>query len=584
MLNILVSLSASVLAFFLLKTYRNVIRYSATKDLWRIGVAVTLKVFLETISVFLWRIDFTYEILDTLLLDLGLTFILLVFLRIAMGIVYDSIIVMNSTLAPRVLIYGTEEDAVALSVRLQNGSRFRVVGFLENKGEYGVYKIRDERIYRYTNHESLNRIIEETGTQKILFPNYSVVQKEKEDLIKYCQKAKIDLLIAPPLDEVKDDSQLRFRMRPMRIEDILGREEIAINMDAIRQSMRDKVILVTGAAGSIGSEFCRQIAPLGIHKLILFDSAETPMHLIRLELEKNFPFLQIEPIIGDVRNRMRLAKLFKTYKPNVVFHAAAYKHVPLMEENPCEALRVNVFGTRILADLSVEFGVEKFIFLSTDKAVNPTNVMGATKRLAEMYIQSLGTSISEGKIPGKTHFITTRFGNVVGSAGSVVLLFRKQIAEGGPLTVTDPEVTRFFMSIPEACRLIMEAATLSKGNEVMVFEMGQPVRIADVARRMIELSGYTPDEDIKIKYIGLRPGEKLFEEVFSIDENAMTTSHPKIYVAKVRQSDFFELSKNITKLSGLAFRCLVEDAVILLKELVPEYVSNHSVYCKFDKK
>ena len=372
-------------------------------------------------------------------------------------------------------------------------------------------------------------------------------------------------------------------IREIRIEDLLGREEIKINTVELAESFTGKVVLVTGAAGSIGSELCRQLATLGISRLVLFDNAETPMHELRLELERNFPNLKFTPFIGDVRQKERLRMAFVMFQPQVVFHAAAYKHVPLMEENPCEAVRVNVVGSRLVADFCVEYGVEMMVMISTDKAVNPTNVMGASKRLAEIYVQSLGLAMERGKVNGKTRFVTTRFGNVLGSNGSVIPYFRKQIEQGGPVTVTDPRITRFFMTIPEACRLVMEAAVMSTGNQIFVFDMGEPVKIVDLAERMIRLAGYIPGEDIKIKFIGLRPGEKLYEEVLSNEENTISTGNSKIRVAKVRTYERDEVLWAYDKLAELALAVEVDKTVRLMKRIVQEFKSRNSVYEVLDK-
>ena len=323
---------------------------------------------------------------------------------------------------------------------------------------------------------------------------------------------------------------------------------------------------------------------LGVGHLILFDNAETPMHEFRMELERNFPGLKFSPFIGDVRQKERLRMAFEKYRPAVVFHAAAYKHVPLMEENPCEAVRVNVIGSRLVADFCVEYGVEMMVMISTDKAVNPTNVMGASKRLAEIYVQSLGLAMERGEVEGKTRFVTTRFGNVLGSNGSVIPYFRKQIEQGGPVTVTDPRITRYFMTIPEACRLVMEAAVMSAGNQIFVFDMGEPVKIVDLAERMIRLAGYIPGEDIKIKFIGLRPGEKLNEEVLSNEENTLPTGHAKIRVAQVREYKRNDILKVYDKLSELALAVKVEDTVRLMKRVVPEFKSNNSEFERLDVK
>ena len=384
-------------------------------------------------------------------------------------------------------------------------------------------------------------------------------------------------------DEVIDGKIMKQSIREIKIEDLLGRPEIKISMEEIVANFKDKTILVTGAAGSIGSELCRQLATFGIRELILYDNGETPMHNLRLELEERYPNLKFIPVIGDVRIPARLDFVFRTYHPQVVFHAAAYKHVPLMEENPCEAVLVNVAGTRNVADKCIEYDVEKMVMISTDKAVNPTNVMGCTKRLAEIYVQSLGLSIEQGTMKGKTKFVTTRFGNVLGSNGSVIPRFREQIAKGGPVTVTHPEITRFFMTIPEACRLVMEAATMSTGNQIFVFDMGESVKIAHLARRMIELAGFEPDKDIKIEYTGLRPGEKLYEEVLSNKENTEPTLHDRIRIAKVREYDYREACGVAEELESLSRSVCIPDMIRLMKRTVPEFKSKNSKYEIYDR-
>ncbi|MDE6827566.1 MAG: SDR family NAD(P)-dependent oxidoreductase, partial [Alistipes sp.] len=361
--------------------------------------------------------------------------------------------------------------------------------------------------------EHLDYLCKRYDIAAVLFAYHTDAQSEQQRLVKYCQQYDIKMLIAPVIDEIEGGKLLNLSsIRKIKIEDLLGRPEIEISMKEIVANFKDKVVLVTGAAGSIGSELCRQLVKFGIRRLILFDNAETPLHNLRLEFEDEHSDLHFVPVIGDVRIPTRLDYVFRTYHPQVVFHAAAYKHVPLMEENPCEAVLVNVAGSRNVADKCIEYGVESMVMISTDKAVNPTNIMGCTKRLAEIYIQSLGLAVEKGVVKGCTKFVTTRFGNVLGSNGSVIPRFREQIAAGGPVTVTDPEIERFFMTIPEACRLVMEAATISSGNQIFVFDMGEPVKIVHLAEQMILRAGFEVGKDIRIEYVGLRPGEKLYEE------------------------------------------------------------------------
>lgn len=373
-------------------------------------------------------------------------------------------------------------------------------------------------------------------------------------------------------------------MRKIIIENLLERDEIIISMNEIINNFNDKVVMVTGAAGSIGSELCRQLATFGIKQLILFDNAETPVHNIRLELEDKFPALNFVPVIGDVRSLTRLDFVFRKYRPQIVFHAGAYKHVPLMEENPCEAVWVNVCGSRQVADKCVEYDVEKMVMVSTDKAVNPTNIMGCTKRLAEIYVQSLGLAIERGEIKGITKFVTTRFGNVLGSNGSVIPRFCEQIAHGGPITVTHPDITRFFMTIPEACRLVMEAATFATGTQIFVFDMGKSVKIATLAERLIQMAGLEVGKDIQIEYTGLRPGEKLYEEVLATKENTLPTCHERIFIAKAREYPYSNAAQVVTQLTDFAKAVDIPEMVRLMKQTVPEFKSKNSEYEKYDIK
>ena len=379
---------------------------------------------------------------------------------------------------------------------------------------------------------------------------------------------------------MKEEKKIR---KKIKIEDLLPRDPIRVDLDAILGYVKGKTILVTGGGGSIGSEICRQLAGHDVGHLIIFDIYENNAYQIQKSLEWEFPDLNLTVLIGSVRDERRLESIFSKYWPDIVFHAAAHKHVPLMEDSPNEAIKNNVIGTLKTARTASHYQVKKFILISTDKAVNPTNIMGCTKRLAEIYVQSLGLAIEAGKVKGKTKFVTTRFGNVLGSNGSVIPRFREQIAKGGPVTVTHPDITRFFMTIPEACRLVMEAATMSTGTQIFVFDMGKSVKIAHLARRMIELAGLEVDKDIKIEYTGLRPGEKLYEEVLSNTENTLPTSHDRIRIAKVREYDYADALKGAQELEELCRAVVIPDMVRLMKKIVPEFKSKNSRFEEFDK-
>lgn len=588
MLTAGVAVAASLVAFLVQGTYKIIIRYSTLKEVGRFAVACLIKemVVVAYVSLMVRVVpDFGLHGLFYVATDLFITLASLVVLRVLMLVAYDAL---KSRMAAnrrvkKVLIYGVDDKSVAMIMRLQNSTHYRILGCLTYGSKLRSYRVSEQQVYYFEDEEDLRQVATRLSIDGVLFPTAECVQGERDRLIRYCESQGIKVLVTPPVDEVVDGKIMRQMIREIKIEDLLGRAEININMNEIESALSGRTVLVTGAAGSIGSELCRQVAKFDIKRLILFDSAETPMHNIRLELEARFPELEFVPVVGDVRIRERVDMVYRVYQPSVVFHAAAYKHVPLMEENPCEAVLANVVGTRNVADLAVKYRVEKMVMISTDKAVNPTNIMGASKRLAEIYIQSLGLAIAEGKVEGATRFVTTRFGNVLGSNGSVIPRFREQIEKGGPVTVTHPEIIRYFMTIPEACRLVMEAATLGNGNEIFVFEMGEPVKIADLARRMIELAGLKVGEDIEIEYTGLRPGEKLYEEVLSTKENTIPTSNEKIHVAKVCQYDYSEVAEQITKLSALAAQVDVPATVRLMKQIVPEYKSQNSRFEQFDR-
>lgn len=577
------SLVASLLAILVCKSYANVIRYATLREVWRLLFMAILK------DVLLggWIIAgslLSSRVLVFLAADFFVTFVFILFVRILALNVYNAVLLSTYVKKKNVLVYGIGENSVTLS---QGSSKvymsdYVIRGFFVNESKKRRFRIGGYKVFSAENIAELKKLVIGQNIDGILFPNIKLAQNEKDRLIPMCDSINLRTLVVPSAEEMKD-GVINRSIRRINIEDLLGRDEIQINLKEIGNLLENKTVLVTGAAGSIGSEICRQLAKFPIKKLVCFDMGETPMHNLRLELEEKFPDLKFLPIIGDVRSQARLDYVFRDHHPQVVFHAAAYKHVPLMEENPCEAIRVNVYGSRNVADMAVKYGVERFVMVSTDKAVNPTNIMGCSKRLAEIYVQSLSIAIQKGEVKGNTKFITTRFGNVLGSNGSVIPRFKEQIKNGGPVTVTHPEIIRFFMTIPEACRLVLEAGTMGNGGEIFVFDMGEPVKIADLARRMIVLAGFKPDKDIKIEYTGLRPGEKLYEEVLSDKENTKETPHPKINVAAVREYAYAEVAPRIDKLAQLSMDVKIPEMVMEMKDMVPEFKSKNSIYEKYDK-
>ena len=576
------SILCSAVSFVCFKSYKGVIRHSTFTEVGRILLVTLLKIaLLIPVIVYLPTILTFREILLVNLIDLFLTFFLLTFFRLTLITLYH--LVLNVSNRDRLLIFGSENRTTALfGASLNDKLMYQVEGYLRF-GKKGSLRIGGYKVYSVKDQLEFNRLINSRNIKAILFTDYQAIREESERLIRYCEKKKVRMLMLPTIDELREGTKTLRNLPDIRIEDLLGRDEIHINTGEIANFLKGKVVMVTGAAGSIGSELCRQLCHFGLKQLVLFDSAETPMHNIRLELEEKFPQVEFTPVMGDVRMVDRVESVFRRFHPQIVFHAAAYKHVPLMEENPCEAVHTNVYGTHNVADMAVKYDVDKFIMISTDKAVNPTNVMGASKRLAEIYVQSLSVAISKGLHSGKTRFITTRFGNVLCSNGSVIPRFREQLAKGGPLTVTHPDIIRYFMTIPEACRLVLEAAFMGKGNEIFVFDMGTPVKIADLARRMIELAGLVPDKDIEIQYTGLRPGEKLYEELLAIKENTLPTLNEKIYRAQVREYDFKEINELMDPLVHLAVCVDKVRTVKLMKEIVPEFKSKNSEYEALDK-
>jgi FlaA1/EpsC-like NDP-sugar epimerase len=580
------TLFATLVAIYVSKSYRVIIRYASLRELNTLvlfGVCKEIVLLLILLAFSKAGLSFRFYGVMTLA-DFCVTLTALVVIRIAMVLCYDALMrtVSSKSDLKRILIYGVSEKSVSLVARLNKSTHFLVRGFISDDRQLENHKLQGLPIYTFSDEASALDAFKRADATALLFAYEQEVKKERERLTVYCNSAGHEIFVTPSIDKVGNVQKAVQGIRKINIEDLLGRPEIQISMEEIVANFKGKTILVTGAAGSIGSELCRQLATFGIEQLIMFDNAETPLHNVRLEFEERYPELKFVPIIGDVRLKKRLDYVFRKYRPQIVFHAAAYKHVPLMEENPCEAVLVNVDGSRNVADKCLEYDVEKMVMISTDKAVNPTNIMGCTKRLAEIYVQSLGLAIEQGTIQGKTKFVTTRFGNVLGSNGSVIPHFKEQIAAGGPVTVTHPDIIRYFMSIPEACRLVMKAETISEGNQICVFDMGKPVKISFLAEQMIKMAGFRPGVDIEIKYTGLRPGEKLYEEVLATKENTMPTKHDSIFIAKVRDYDYNEAKEVVDKLRELSRSVDIPNMVKLMKATVPEFKSKNSPYEIFD--
>ena len=581
----------SLMSFLVTKSYAGVVRHTTMREMWRISFASIIKGVLDVAALFIFM---AYSeapafsgnwVLLFAVLDMILTLFLLIMVRILLTNIYSAL---SLSAAPdyyvkNTLIYGTDDDAVYTLNFLEKTlhSSYRCAGFITHDTHDKSKLLCGYKIYHIDNKRDFARLVTSRMVSAIVFPSNVAARNEQDNLVKLCSERRIQILVRPSLATF-DESIFRNKIREIKIEDLLGRDEIKISILEIREFLTDKVVVVTGGAGSIGGELCRQLVNMPIRKLILVDFAETPMHNMQLELRSQAPRVEKKFVIADVRNKDRIDSLFDKYRPNVVFHAAAYKHVPLMESNPVEAVQANVFGTKNVVDASIRYNIEKFVMISTDKAVNPTNVMGASKRIAEIYVQTVGKEIAEKRMPGKTKFITTRFGNVLGSNGSVIPLFKEQIAKGGPVTVTDPRIIRYFMTISEACSLVLEAATMGEGNDIFVFDMGEPVKIDDLAKKMISLAGLQLGKDIEIKYVGLRPGEKLYEELLKDEENTLPTVHKKIFRAKVREYDINVINKELENLWTAAHGMKKDDTVLVMKSIVPEYKSANSRYQRLD--
>ena len=559
----------------LFRTYSGVIRYSSFLDLQRVilanlislGLTLPLRILLRS-----WGLSVlgNYDLIALFFMAT----LAMWMIRVGVKFFYD--VVYRSNNSKRVFIYGTKNGGVSLAKSIANeDSKYVLAGFVSADDQYVGKMLMGVNVVR--NDLSLIEKMQDCGAAVLLVsPIYSDHFREQQNLIDHLIEANIKIHMMPPAVEWDGKSDLQHEsLREVAVEDLLPREKIEVDMERVGQMLKGRRILITGAAGSIGSEMVRQIVTCGPSELVLVDLAETPMHDLRMFLSNHYPDIKSLTVVANICNPSRMEELFKEFRPEFVFHAAAYKHVPMMEDNPSESVQNNIYGTRVVADLAVKYGTRKFVMISTDKAVNPTNVMGCSKRICEIYVQSLNKAIKDGKVKGQTQFITTRFGNVLGSNGSVIPIFREQIKMGGPVTVTHPDIIRYFMLIPEACRLVLEAGTMGKGGEIYIFDMGKPVRIADMAKRMIKMSGA---KNVKIVYSGLRDGEKLYEELLSDMEKTKPTHHPKIRIASVREYDYEDAKLNEEELYKLSFSYDAMEVVKKMKQIVPEFKSHFSRY------
>ena len=571
-----------IVGFRIFHTYSGIIRYSSFIDLQRVGLSMLIGLVL--IMGLKYGLYSDSWIMAIRMKDIGLAAILATILmcgiRVTVKYLYDFFF--HQEYAKPVFIYGVKAGGIGLakSIRNQEVSKYTLVGFVSEVSDIQGRYLMGVRVYPNNEH-----LVEEMKKRKahtlLVSPLKNESIRNNPSMVESLLKEGIKICMIPTLQEWDGKSDIdHTQLKEVDIEDLLPRAPIDIDLNAIGKLLTGKKILITGAAGSIGSEIVRQIAQFHPQKLILIDQAETPLHDIRLMMARQFADIEAETIVSDICMKVRMEEIFEMYRPDYVFHAAAYKHVPMMENNPGESIRNNVDGTRIIADLAVKYKTKKFVMVSTDKAVNPTNVMGCSKRICEIYVQSLDKAIKDGKVEGITQFVTTRFGNVLGSNGSVIPLFKEQIKRGGPVTVTHPDIIRFFMLIPEACKLVLEAGTMGHGGEIFVFDMGKAVKIVDLAKRMIQLSGA---KDVEIKFTGLRDGEKLYEEVLNENENTQPTIHPKIQIARVREYDYTDACRQV---DALVRASVAEDDMQIvrrMKEMVPEFVSKHSVYEILDK-
>jgi len=579
-------LALAVMLFFNLtffrafKTYSNVLRLSSFMDVLHIGAALACSFFSTLLVDQVARYGANYNLVDNGVLVISFTvmFVLMTLVRMTIKTLYEALNE-DRVQTYNTFVYGTKLAGVNLAkiIRSARPNKFHLKGFIaDDPGLRGKVMM---GVNVYLNDEHLMQHIRENNVEAIIVSPSKADRLKNTDLADRLLDENVSIYLSPSLTGDWQGVQNVRQIRQVQIEDLLGRAPIQINLQKIGAHLEGKRVLITGAAGSIGSEIMRQVAMFNPYQLILVDQAETPLHDIRLELHAKWSALEAPTIVADITNARRMEEIFADYKPEYVFHAAAYKHVPMMEDNVSEAIQNNVLGTKVVADLSVKYGVKRFVMISTDKAVNPSNVMGCSKRICEIYVQALARKIQQDH-SAPTQFITTRFGNVLGSNGSVIPLFRQQIERGGPVTVTHPDIIRYFMTIPEACQLVLEAGSMGNGGEIFIFDMGQPVKILDLAKKMIRLSGRT---DVKVEFTGLRHGEKLYEELLATKENTKPTSHDKIMIANVREYDFADVKDVIDRLIKSSFDFDSMATVRDMKELVPEFKSLNSQYSVLDK-
>ena len=590
--TLLIYIALSWVGFRLFHTYSGIVRYSSFVDLTKVAWGNLVGLVLSVVVMYLLDIWKVPEVGILSLTETCVTFFIATLMmwasRILVKTLYD--VTFSDKRAMRVLIYGAMSGGVGLAkmIRSQTPRKFRLCGFISHDEHAKHFRLMGEKVY--STHDNFTKIIKDKGVEGILVSPLRIQDfQNNQELQDIFIGAGLKIFLAQVAKEMNvegtESDMNDLQLKEVSVEDLLPREEISVDLKSVEELLTGKKVLITGAAGSIGSEMVRQVAKFKPAAMVLIDQAETPQHDIRLMMAKEFPEVKAETIVTSISRQNRMDALFRTFRPDYVFHAAAYKHVPMMEDNPSEAVLNNIYGTKVIADMAVKYGVKKFVMISTDKAVNPTNVMGCSKRICEIYVQSLDRKLKLEQMKNKqseplTQFVTTRFGNVLGSNGSVIPLFREQIKNGGPVTVTHPDIIRFFMLIPEACKLVLEAGTKGNGGEIFVFDMGKPVRIADLAARMIKLSGA---KNVKIEYTGLREGEKLYEEVLSEAENTKPTFHKKIRIAQVREYDYEQAAKDIDELIAISKEYDDMATVKKMKEIVPEFKSNNSKYEQLDK-